>query len=126
VANKIRLLNLPEEIQEGVVEGKLTERHARALLNVPPEKQKDVYHHILDADMNVRETETYIEKIITPKVKKRRHKTKGYSRNIQIGLNSVAQCIKLIEKMGITVRSETKETDDDVHVVITFPKNKGE
>ncbi len=122
VANKIRLLNLPDEIQQGVIEGKITERHARALLSAPEEKQKDVYHKIIDEGLNVRQSEEVIDKINNPKQKKRRQKTKGFSRNIQIGLNSVNQCIQLIQKMGITVDSETEETDDDVKVIIRFPR----
>ena len=46
VANKIRLLNLPEEIQGGVMEGKITERHARALLSASVENQKKIYQDI--------------------------------------------------------------------------------
>jgi len=122
IANKIRLLNLPDEIQDGVIEGKITERHARALLTVDEDKQKDVYHHILDNGLNVSETDKYIGRLNAPKKQKRRNKTKGYSRNIKIGLNSVNQCVQLIEKMGITVESEIIEHDDNVECVIRFPK----
>lgn len=61
VANKIRLLNLPDEIQQGVIDGKISERHARALLSVPVEKQKEVYRTIVDKNLNVRQSEEYIE-----------------------------------------------------------------
>ena len=40
VANKIRLLSLPEEVQDGIREQKVTERHARALLKLPENMQK--------------------------------------------------------------------------------------
>ena len=122
VANKIRLLNLPDEIQQGVIEGKITERHARALLSAPVEKQKDVYHKIVNDGLNVRQSEEVIESINNPKQKKRRQKTKGFSRNIKIGLNSVNQCIQLIQKMGIKVDSQMEETEDDVKVIIRFPR----
>lgn len=123
VANKIRLLNLPEEIQQGVIDGKITERHARALLSAPVDKQKDVYHKIVENEMNVRQSEEYIENINTPKPAKKRHKTKGFSRNIQIGINSVNQCIKLIEKMGIKVETDLEDTGSDVRYTIRFPKD---
>ena len=123
VANKIRLLNLPDEIQNGVIEGKITERHARALLTAPQDKQKSIYKHIVESGLNVRQSEEYIEKSMeTPKPKKRRQKTKGYSKNIQIGINSVNQCMKLIEKMGIKATLEMDETEDDVRMIIRFPK----
>ena len=122
IANKIRLLNLPQEIQEGVVEGKITERHARALLTAPEEKQKDIYHRILDNGMNVRETENYIERTGRLKKAKRRQKTKGFTRNGQIAVNSVKQCVQMIEKLGISVTLETEETDTDVIMKIRFPR----
>ena len=122
IANKIRLLHLPDEIQQGVVEGKITERHARALLNVDDDKKHEVYQHIVDYKLNVSATEQYIQKLQQPKKEKRRNKTKGYSRNIKIGLNSVNQCVPLIEKMGITVESQIIDHEDNVECIIRFPK----
>ncbi|NCB32425.1 MAG: ParB/RepB/Spo0J family partition protein [Erysipelotrichia bacterium] len=123
VANKIRLLNLPDEIQEAVVEKKLTERHARALLSLPEEKQKSACHYIIDRGLNVRQSEAYIEKLSGPAKSHKRQKTKGFSRNTQIGINSVNQCIRIIKKMGIDVVEETEETLTDVRIVIRFPKS---
>lgn len=122
VANKIRLLNLPQEIQDGVVEGKITERHARALLSVPEDKIKEAYHHILNKDLNVRESEAYIETLINPKQKHRRQKTMGFSRNTQIAVNTINQSIKMIDKLGIKVDAETQETDQEVRMIIHLPK----
>lgn len=120
VANKLRLLNLPDEIQDAVLDKKLTERHARALLTVEAEKQMKAFHHIVEKDLNVRETENYIETLVTPKQKKK--KTKGFTRNIQIGLNSIQQCIKMLDKMGIQVESKINEKEDCVEVQIVLPK----
>ena len=122
VANKIRLLNLPEEIQEGVVRGEISERHARALLSVEGEKQKETYQRIVRDGWNVRQTEDYIETMQTPKKRKRRQKTKGFARNIQIGINTVNEGVKMIEKMGIKVSVETEDMDDAVRMIIRFPK----
>lgn len=58
VANKIRLLHLPEEIQELLLEGKLTEGHARALLALRSREEMIVLaHKILAGNLNVREVE---------------------------------------------------------------------
>ena len=51
VANKIRLLNLSAEVQQGVIEQNISERHARALLQLPPEKQTAVYRQFLKKKM---------------------------------------------------------------------------
>ena len=113
---------LSDDIQDGVINGVITERHARALLSAPEEKQVRIYKDIVKKGLNVRETENYIESINQPKKVHARQKTKGYSKNIQIGINTVNQSIKMIEKLGIEVRVDTSETDDQVKMIISFPK----
>ncbi len=62
VANKIRLLSLPDEIQDAVLKEKISERHARALLNVPDaKKQKDMLKKIISERMTVRNLEQLIK-----------------------------------------------------------------
>jgi ParB family chromosome partitioning protein len=59
VANMIRLLSLPVEIQRAISEGKITEGHAKALLSVEnPEKQRALFELIMKTGMTVRETES--------------------------------------------------------------------
>ncbi|HEX8973900.1 MAG TPA: ParB/RepB/Spo0J family partition protein [Patescibacteria group bacterium] len=58
VANKVRLLGLPIEIQKGLIEGKITEGHAKAILAIAnPEKQRALYELILKGNLTVRQTE---------------------------------------------------------------------
>lgn len=120
IANKIRLLNLSEDVQQAVLDKKLSERHARALLQLPMEQQALAYHYVEDRGMNVRQTEAYVERLSQDKKKKA--KTKGYTKNTQIGINSVNQCVRMIKKMGIDVVSETEETLTDVRIIVRFPK----
>lgn len=126
VANKIRLLNLPDEVQEGVVAGKITERHARALLSVPQGQIRPTYRHIVKAGLNVRESEEYIADLnagkIKPKPKKKKHTTRGFTRNMQIAVNSVNQCVQMIEKMGVKAVLEMDDSDDELRMIIRLPK----
>ncbi len=58
VANKVRLLNLPIEIQKALIEGKITEGHCKLLLAIPnPEKQRAFYELIIKNGLTVRQTE---------------------------------------------------------------------
>lgn len=59
VANTLRLLALPPEIQQALHSGQITEGHARAVLMAGDDaiKQFDVYHAILSDRLNVREAE---------------------------------------------------------------------
>jgi len=58
VANALRLLKLPVEIQKSIEDGKVSSGHARALLSVTDAKSRDkLYREILANDVSVRETE---------------------------------------------------------------------
>jgi len=58
VANALRLLKLPIEIQKSIEEGKVSSGHARALLSVTDAKARDkLYRDILAGEVSVRETE---------------------------------------------------------------------
>ncbi len=58
IANYLRLLKLPEQIQAGIREDKITMGHAKALINIELiDRQLHLYHQILDQDLSVRKTE---------------------------------------------------------------------
>ncbi len=59
VANTLRLLTLPEEMQTAVATGTITEGHTRPLLMLTdhPEDQKQLYQNILATNMSVRDAE---------------------------------------------------------------------
>lgn len=124
IANKIRLLNLPEEIQEGISSRKITERHARALLSVKPEEQVDAFNKIVQRGMNVRQTEQYIEstKEKGEKPEEKKPVFKGFARNTKIAVNTVYQAVEMIRKTGIQLETEEAETENDVRIIIKFPK----
>ena len=123
IANKIRLLNLPQEVQDAVAGRELSERQARALLSLPREKQTAAYHYVTEKEMNVRQTEAYVEQINTVKKKRsRKPTTKGFTRNVQIGINSVKQCVEMIRKTGIDVEMETTDSPEEVRILLRFPK----
>jgi ParB family chromosome partitioning protein len=63
VTNTLRLLNLPEKIRQTLLEGKITEGHARALLGLDSSQaQLAVLDLILRNELNVRQTETLVKK----------------------------------------------------------------
>ena len=67
VANKIRLLSLPDEVQEALLKEQISERHARTLLHVSDNsKQKELLKRIIDEKMSVRSLEEEIRSM-TPK-----------------------------------------------------------
>ena len=71
IANKIRLLQLPQPIQQGVINRVISERHARALLLIDETQQVDIYQQIIDKKLNVAQTENLVEQTEKKKTKKR-------------------------------------------------------
>lgn len=64
VANKLRLLSLSDEIQDAILKEKISERHARALLNVNDTKvQKDLLDKVIETKMSVRALEEEIKEL---------------------------------------------------------------
>jgi len=64
VSNALRLLSLPLEIQKGVIEGKISAGHARAILAITnPEKQRALYGLIIKNAFSVRQAEEKVREI---------------------------------------------------------------
>ena len=65
VANSIRLLKLPQQIQECLIKEDITSGHARALINLPTEAmQLDALQKILDGNLSVRKVESLVKKFM--------------------------------------------------------------
>ena len=68
IANKLRLLNLPQEVQDALLYNQISERHARSLLVLnDSEKQKQMLNKIINEKLTVKQTETEISNIINSK-----------------------------------------------------------
>ncbi len=77
VANYLRLLRLPAEIQLGIREGKITMGHARTLISVDDaEKQINLYYQIINDELSVRQTEDLVRKMVNRDLKKAAGKEK--------------------------------------------------
>ena len=64
VANKIRLLNLSDEVQEALLENKISERHARSLLRLSiSSEQNKMLNRIISERLTVRRTDEEIDKL---------------------------------------------------------------
>ena len=68
IANKLRLLALPDEIQDALLKEQISERHARTLLNISdPTEQKNMLKKVISNKMTVRALEEEISKMNPPK-----------------------------------------------------------
>ncbi len=63
IANKLRLLNLDEEVQKALLNERISERHARALLVLPKEEQKKWLKKIIEKRLTVRQLDMELKKL---------------------------------------------------------------
>lgn len=96
IANSVRLLSLPAEIQQGLREGKITAGHAKVILTLGnPEKQIGLYHKIVQEGLTRDRTQNLIDKVMV-----RKHTRKNRSENPFFA----EACEKLQEALGCRVK----------------------
>ncbi|MBR3216318.1 MAG: nucleoid occlusion protein [Exiguobacterium sp.] len=129
IANKVRLLKLPEDVKQSLRDRRINERHARALLPLKEEGlQLQVLAEVLEQDFNVKETEERVAFLTTPieeekrKPKKQRRRTKSFARDTRIAINTIRDSIDLIGKTGIDVQTEEVDEEEFVEIRIRIPK----
>jgi ParB family transcriptional regulator, chromosome partitioning protein len=97
IANTIRLLRLPNEVLQGLIEGKIQAGHARALLALPsPEHHRQMARRIIEEKLSVRQVEELVGRSMT---KKRRAKKVR-----SVGQDILALETKLERRLGTQVR----------------------
>ena len=64
IANKLRLLNLDEEVQQALLEERISERHARTLLSLQDKAaQREWLHRVINERLTVRQLDLELKKI---------------------------------------------------------------
>jgi len=123
IANKIRLLNLPEDAKNALMERKITERHARALLSLDTEElQLKVLKEIIDKELNVKQTEARIAFYKEVNKNKKKSKRISFTKDVRLALNTIRQSIDMVSGSGLQIKTEEKDHDDHYEIVIQIPK----
>lgn len=99
IANKLRLLALPEQIKEALLNRKISERHARSLIKVENEsKQLELLNRIINEKLTVKDLDNIInEKIITEE-------------EIQSAINDIMKSLNIAQEEN-EEQKEEKESD---------------
>ena len=83
IANKVRLLNLDDEVQEALLENKISERHARSLLRLSDKAdQVKMLHRIINERLTVKMTDNEIAKL-------KEEKNKQVNKQVQTDNNNI-------------------------------------
>jgi ParB family chromosome partitioning protein len=120
IANKLRLLKLPDSVKAVLGEFGLTERHARALLRLGDEKsQLFVLKKVTDKGLSVQETELLVNKILEErKPEKKEPKIKTYIKNVKIFTNTIRDAVDVMNHSGVETVYEIDNQDDGCLITI--------
>lgn len=123
VANKLRLLKLVKPVQQALLKRDISERHGRALLNLPVDQQATVLETVVAKQLTVKETEQLITKTKTP-VKPKKRRRRGLSGDTRIAVNTIKKSIQMVNDAGLPVKTHEEETETGYRITIDIPKNQ--
>lgn len=139
VANKLRLLKLPEDVREALASGTISERHARALLRLQhAEDQSRILGEILQNDLTVKETEDLVDGLVgrtkpgsaeeiaaagETRVVKRQRVVKVV-RDIRIFLNSFREAVRLLRQSGVATEMDERDEGDQIVLEVRIAKRR--
>jgi ParB family transcriptional regulator, chromosome partitioning protein len=121
ISNTLRLLKLPNNIQQFLANGDITSGHARALLSIEdPEHMAEMAERIISQKMNVRDIEESVQKL---KVKKQGKTTSSKSKPAQVRDPDLSA---VLEKMQYRLGTQVKivgKSDEKGKIEIYFFSN---
>ncbi len=109
VSNTLRLLLMPEEIQQALSDGSISEGHARPILMLTgkDDEQKTLFKEIMYKKLTVREAEEIARRIATDRVRKKEN---------ALSPELIALEEELTQKLGTRVQIEEREGGGRVHI----------
>lgn len=125
IANKLRLLKLPEEVKNGLLQREVSERHARALIPLKDEAlQVKLYMEVIEQQLNVKQLEARVAKFLDDNPVKAKPRRKAVSRDVRIAMNTIKESLNMVTKSGVALSTEEEEHDDYYQITVKIPKKK--
>jgi ParB family chromosome partitioning protein len=122
IANKIRLLQLCEPVKQALLERKITERHARALLSLDSEElQIKVLEDIISKELNVKQTEARVN-FFKEAAKIKKAKRISFTKDVRLALNTIRQSVEMVVGSGLQIKTDERDLEDHYEIVIKIPK----
>lgn len=120
LCNKLRLLNLSGEEQQACLDGKLTERHARAVLTLPAGTVRlNLIRRAAQENWSVAKTEQRVKEAAAPLPRSRRHTV--MIKDVRIFVNTINRAIGLMKSAGIPAESEETRQEDYIEYRVRIP-----
>lgn len=127
LANRLRLLRLPESVQAALRRHGLSERHARALLRLKREgDQLALVELAAQKRLSVAQLEKRIEAQLSAPAPSGQ-KVSAAIRDSRMIVNALLDTVRRLTSIGVPVQSRVEEDDGCVRVIVTIPsiRNRG-
>ncbi|HHY95237.1 MAG TPA: ParB/RepB/Spo0J family partition protein [Firmicutes bacterium] len=130
VANRLRLLKLPEEVRQALHTGCITERHGRALLRLEDENQvREAFQLIISGGLRVQEAEALVERMLGgedggggEEAGKKRRMRLGALRDLRIFLNTFRGAVETLRRAGVPAWMEEDDRGDQLVVIVRIER----
>ena len=127
VANKLRLLRLPQEALALLRKHGFTERHARALLRLPdPQAQRAGAELVVKEGWTVARTEQYVEEVLRSQVQRKKARPPLLIRDVRFFLNSLDHSLTVMRSAGVAAQCHRQEEGEDLLLTIRIPKARSQ
>jgi ParB family chromosome partitioning protein len=124
IANKIRLLHLSEPVKMALLERKITERHARALLSLDQEDQQTkILEEVISKELNVKQTEARVQ-FYKESAKLKKSKRVSFAKDVRLALNTIRQSVEMVSNSGLNIDTVEQDYEDRYEIVIRIPKSR--
>jgi len=121
ISNKLRILNLSDDVKEKILLNNLTERHARALLKVDEKDRIKILNRVVKNGLNVKKTEELIASL-NKNVKRKSQNRKSHI-NYKIYVNTIKQAYKTILDTGFDAEYKEVDKGEYIELIVKIPKN---
>jgi len=126
VANKMRLLRLSPRVKKMIRDFSLTERHARALLNLlDEESQLAAVRIICQQRLNVQQSEELVRNMQKEQMQKKPARMRlPILKDVRIFTNTIRRALEMMQKSGIDADMKKKEFDWGTEYIIQVRKEQ--
>ncbi len=127
IRNKLRILRLQKALWGRIIEAKLSQSHARMLLQLPEGKRPEALEYICENQLGVLKTQEYIDSILNPEIKTEQGsvQTKKYAiGDVRMFYNSLSKLVDVLQSAGVKATTRKVENQKYIEYKVRIDKEQ--
>ena len=123
VANKLRLLKLPEDVLSALRDGGCSERHARTLLRLTDaDQQRSAAARILNQQLTVAQSEALVDELLVAEDRPAKRSPTFIVKDIRLFLNTITHSLDVMRSAGVNAQCRREDTEEEILLTIHIPR----